>query len=289
MRINCLSLFVGLLFFSLSNLNYPVFSQTKKKLQKIVLDAGHGGRDPGALAYKLSKNEKDLNLDIVLQLGKRIKDSLIGVEVIYTRTTDVFPTLKERHIIANNAGGDLFISVHVNATAGRRERINTGKYTYRGKGKNRRKVPVYRTIVHRGTNVKGTETYVLGLHRNSQKERAIGEYGETITEEPGLLDENDPMTKIIIAQYSQSFLERSVSFGSKVQGNFSAQGRNDMGVKQKGLEVLAGSAMPGVLIEIGFINNEEEEIYMNSQEGQKEIVDAIFQAIKSYKAELEKV
>src|SRR5690606_38576585 len=126
----------------------------------------------------------------------------------------------------------------------------------------------YKTITNRATNAKGTETYVLGLHRNSQKSKAIESYGDNVTEEPGLLDENDPATQILVAQYTQAFLSRSINFADKVQQNFVQQGRGSYGVKQMGLEVLAGSAMPGALIEIGFINNIEEEAYLNSEAGQ---------------------
>src|SRR5690606_38131327 len=105
----------------------------------------------------------------------------------------------------------------------------------------------------------GTETYVLGLHRNSQKGRAIEEYGDQVTEEPGMLDPEDPTTQILVAQYTQAFLSRSILFADKVEQNFVKAGRKSFGVKQKGLEVLAGSVMPGVLVELGFINNAHDE------------------------------
>jgi N-acetylmuramoyl-L-alanine amidase len=256
-----------------------------KKISKVVLDPGHGGRDGGARGQFSS--EKDLTLAVSLRLGKILNDSMKDVQVIYTRTSDIYPTLPERHEIANQSKGDLFISIHVNSSPGRYERIQTG-YKSVKKGKKRVKVPVYKTIHHRQTTANGTETYVLGLHRNSQKEDAIGEYGETVTEEPGLLNENDPQTAIIIAQYSQAFLSRSVNIGSKIQQEFAYQGRKDMGVKQKGLEVLAGSAMPGVLVEIGFINNPDEETYLNSDAGQREVAMAIYRGIKAYKQEAER-
>jgi N-acetylmuramoyl-L-alanine amidase len=264
-----------------------VYAQ-KKTIKKVVLDAGHGGRDPGAVRYKMTKDEKDIALDVVLKLGKMINDSLKDVEVVYTRKTDFYPELKERHAVANNANADLFISVHVNATAGTRSKVPNG-FKYVGKGSKRRKVQVYKTVVNRETKATGTETYVLGLHRNAQKEKAIGEFGDNVTEEPGMLDENDPMTQIIVAQYSKAFLNKSINFGDKVERSFvQYTGRKSAGVKQKGLEVLAGSAMPGVLIELGFINNEEDEIYMNSEEGQLQLVYAIFRAIKEYKIEMSK-
>lgn len=256
-----------------------------KKITKIVLDAGHGGSDIGARGQ--ISMEKDLTLAVVMRLGKMIKDSFPGIQVIYTRTADVYPTLPERHEIANRANADLFLSIHVNSTADRMERIQTGTKTVK-KGRKKTKVPVYKTIRHHETRANGTETYVLGLHRNSQKEDAIGEYGDNIAEEPGMLNVNDPQTAIIIAQYSQAFLSRSVSLGTMIQNQFGLQGRADLGVKQKGLEVLAGSAMPGVLVEIGFINNPEEEAYLNSSKGQNEVTQAVFRGIKAYKGEVEK-
>ena len=256
-----------------------------KKVRKIVLDAGHGGKDPGARG-KIS-TEKELTLDVVLLLGKMIKETMPDVEVIYTRTTDDYPSLVERHEIANRNAGDLFISVHVNATAGTTKRIKTGtKLVKRGSKKVR--VPVYKTIHNRETQTTGTESYVLGLHRNSQKEDAIGEYSDNITDEAGMLNSDDPQTAIIIAQYTQAYLSRSITLGNKIQQQFYNQGRKDLGVKQKGLEVLAGSAMPGVLVEIGFINNPDEEEYLNSLKGQKEVATAILKGIMAYKAESEK-
>lgn len=256
-----------------------------KKITTVVLDAGHGGHDGGAKGQ--FSYEKDLTLAITLRVGKMIKDSLKDVNVVYTRTSDIYPTLSERHEIANRANGDVFISIHINATAGTVTRVQQGYKTVK-KGKKKVQVPVYKTIRNRTTKASGTETFVLGLHRNSEKEQAIGEYGDAVTEEPGLLNMNDPQTQIIIAQYAQAFLSRSVTLGSKIQQEFANQGREDKGVKQMGLQVLAGSAMPGVLVECGFINNPDEEVYMNSEAGQREIALAIFRGFKAYKAEAER-
>jgi N-acetylmuramoyl-L-alanine amidase len=256
-----------------------------RKVTKIVIDAGHGGKDPGARGAFTT--EKELTLAIAMRVGKMIQDSMRDVQVVYTRTTDIFPSLSERHEIANKSNADLFISIHINATAGRTERIQSGTKTV-GKGRKKRTIPVYRTVNHRETSTSGTETYVLGLHRNDQKEGAIGEYSEQVTDEPGLLNPSDPQTAIVIAQYSQAFFGRSVNLGTKIQDAFAAQGRTDLGVKQKGLEVLAGSAMPGVLVECGFINNSDEEAYMSSASGQTQIAHAIYRGIKAYKAETER-
>ena len=262
-----------------------LLSAKGRKVSKIVLDAGHGGRDGGARGQ--FSNEKDLTLAVALRVGKLMADSMKDVEVVYTRTSDVYPTLVERHEIANRSNADLFISIHVNATAGRTERYKAGTRRVK-KGKKYVTVPVYKTVHHKETTTSGTETYVLGLHRSYQKEDAIGEYGDSITEEPGLLNENDPQTAIIISQYTQAFLGRSVSLAGKIQEQFAAQGRRDLGVKQKGLEVLAGSAMPGVLIEIGFINNPSEDAYLNSESGQQEVAMAIFKGIQAYKWDAER-
>jgi N-acetylmuramoyl-L-alanine amidase len=256
-----------------------------KKLTKIVLDAGHGGKDFGAQGS--FSYEKDLTLAVVLKLGKIISDSLKGVQVIYTRTTDTYPTLVERHEIANQSNADLFVAVHVNSTPYTYTRVLDG-YKIVKRHHHKVKEPIYHSVRHHTTAASGVETYVLGLHRNSQKEGAIGEYGANVTDEPGLLNENDPQTAIILAQYTQAFLGRSVSLGTKIQQQFANEGRNDLGVKQMGLEVLAGSAMPGVLVEIGFITNPEEETYLNSERGQYEVAMAIYRGIKAYKADYEK-
>jgi N-acetylmuramoyl-L-alanine amidase len=150
----------------------------------------------------------------------------------------------------------LYISVHVNSTP---RRVGTSA---------------------------GTETFVLGLTRNDDKENAMAEKGEGFTEE-GMLNTNDPMTQIIIAQYQQTFLTQSINLGAKIENEFAGQGRVSKGVKQKSLGVLANSGMPGVLIEIGFLNNPDEENYLNSEDGQNEVATAIFNGIKAYKLEVE--
>lgn len=256
-----------------------------KKISKIVVDAGHGGKDFGAqgsMSY-----EKDITLGVSLKLGKIIQDSMKGVQVIYTRTTDSYPSLSDRHEIANKAGADLFIAIHVNSTPFTYTRVLEGYKTVKKKKKTV-KQPIYRQIRHHTTTRAGVETYVMGLHRTGQQKDAIGEYSDQVSSEPGLLDENDPQTAIIVAQYAQAFLGKSVTLGSKIQEQFAAAGRPDLGVKQKGLEVLAGSAMPGVLVEIGFITNAQEEAYLNSEKGQFEVALAIYRGIRAYKADVEK-
>jgi len=256
-----------------------------KKISKIVIDAGHGGKDIGAQGA-FSK-EKDITLAVTMKLGRILSDSMKNVEVIYTRTTDDYPSLVDRHEIANKANADLFLAIHVNSTPFTYTKVLEGYKTVKRHHKTV-KQPIYRSIRHHETKRSGVETYVLGLHRNYQKENAIDEYSANVTNEPGLLNENDPQTAIIIAQYSQAFLSKSISLGSKIQEEFALQGREDLGVKQMNLEVLAGSAMPGVLVEIGFITNTEEEAYLNSEKGQYEVAMAIYKGIKAYKNDMEK-
>ncbi len=266
--------------------SFSSFAAASKKVTKIVLDAGHGGTDNGARGE--SANEKDLTLAIVLKLGKLINDSMKDVQPFYTRVSDVYPALKERHRIANEAGADLFVSVHINSTPYWYEKVQTGTRTVttgRGRRKKTRTVPAYQSIRHHTTKVQGVETLVLGSIRNNEKAKAVGEYGDAIVDEPGLLNEADPQTAIILAQYTQAFLGRSVALGTAIQDQFAAQGRRDLGVKQQSLEVLAGSYMPGVLVECGFITNTEEEAYMASEAGQWDIARAIYRGVKAYKLE----
>ncbi|MCD6012421.1 MAG: hypothetical protein K0Q79_2283 [Flavipsychrobacter sp.] len=256
-----------------------------RTISKIVLDAGHGGKDIGARGA--ISMEKDITLAVTLKLGKIFADSMRDMQILYTRTTDMYPSLVERHEIANKADADLFVSIHVNSTPFTKTKRIVG---YKTVTRHHKKVkqPIYQTTTHHTTKRSGVETYVLNLRRNYQKQEAIGEYSDNVTEETGLLDENDPQTAIIIAQYAQVFLNKSVSLGSRIQEQFENQGRNNLGVKQLPLEVLAGSAMPGVLVEIGFITNIDEETYLNSEEGQFEVARAIYRGIRAYKADSEK-
>lgn len=256
-----------------------------KKVTKVVLDAGHGGKDmgaQGAISY-----EKDITLAVTLKLGRLLQDSMRNMDVVYTRTEDAYPSLVERHEIANKSNADLFISIHVNSTPYTYTRTLQGYKSVKRKGKTV-KQPIYKSVRHHTTTRSGCETYVMGLHRSGQQKDAIGEYGDNVSEEPGLLNENDPQTEIIVQQYQQAFLGKSVILAKHVQEQFAFGGRPDLGVKQKGLEVLAGSAMPGVLVEIGFITNVEEEAYLNSERGQMDVAVAIYRAIRAYKNDVEK-
>lgn len=226
-----------------------------KMVRKIVIDAGHGGKDPGCRGQ--FSYEKNIALDVSKKLGDRIQKMMPGVQVMYTRESDWYPPLKERHKMANDAQADLFISIHINSSA---QRITTAN---------------------------GTETHVLGLTRTDQKEGAIGEYAGNYVKDRGLLDPRDPLNQILIAQYSQTFLASSILLGGYIEDEFQSQGRYSRGVKQKSLEVLAGTAMPAVLVELGFLNNPSEEAMLNSELGKNKCANAIFLAVQKYKTKVE--
>ncbi len=277
---------VVLPIFILTLFSPSLLSAKGKKINTIIVDAGHGGKDFGAqggFSY-----EKDVTLGVALKLGKMLNDSMKNLRIVYTRTTDAYPTLVERHDIANKAQGDLFIAIHANSTPYTYSKKLVGYKTITRHHK-KVKQPIYQTTRHHETSRMGVETYVLGLHRIGQQGSEVeDEFASKDSTSESLLNPNDPQTQIIIAQYTQAFLTRSVRLGTKIQEQFGQQGRPDLGVKQKGLEVLAGSAMPGVLVEIGFINNPQEEAYLNSEKGQFEVALAIYHGIKAYKGEIEK-
>jgi N-acetylmuramoyl-L-alanine amidase len=226
-------------------------------VRKVVIDAGHGGHDPGAVGKK--SKEKDITLSIALKLGKLINQHYPNVEVIYTRKTDVFVELHKRARIANESKADLFISIHCNSTT--------------------------------KTEPKGTETWVMGLHKSEANlEVAKKENGSILFESDYAsqydgFDPNSPEANIIFSLYQNVFLEQSLDFAARVQKQFTEkEGRVNRGVKQAGFLVLYKTTMPGVLIEAGFISNAEEEEYMSSEKGQNSLAMAIFRAFRDYKS-----
>ena len=215
----------------------------------------HGGHDGGC--HGAYSNEKDITLTVVLKVKEILAKQNRDVQVVTTRNSDVFWELEQRGQIANDAGGDLFVSVHVNSSPAR---VGTAM---------------------------GTETFVLGF-RDTDKKNAIAN-SDDVYENEGVLSANDPMTQIMIAQYAQAYLSQSINLGARIETEFANQGRFSKGVKQKSLGVLAHSGMPGVLVEIGFLNNPTEEAYLNSTEGQTAVSQAIVNGILAYKQDIEKV
>lgn len=224
----------------------------------VVLDAGHGGKDPGrptSFGYK----EKDIALDIVLRVGKQL-ENIDDIEVIYTRKKDVFLELRQRAAIANKADADLFISVHCNAH-------NTQAY--------------------------GTETYVLGLHRNESNFRVAQQENEVIFMEDDYeqnyegFDPSSPESFIGLTLLQEDYLDQSILLARIIQNNFSQKlKRRDRGVKQAGFWVLHNTYMPSVLVETGFITNRKEGDYLNSERGKEEISKSILDAVLDYKSSL---
>lgn len=228
-------------------------------LKTVVIDAGHGGKDPGC--HGASANEKTVCLAIAMELGKRIKETFPDVKVVYTRDKDVFVELDDRAKIANKANADLFICIHANAAS---------------------------------ASAYGAETYVLGLHKTEAQAKIADRENSTIyLEDDGgqKYKDFDMSPDAIIARQLQLavFLDQSILFAEKLQQEFKALGRNNRGVKQAGFLVLYKTTMPSVLIETGFLTHAEEERFLASSDGQSKMAGAIFTAFSKHKAELEGV
>lgn len=226
----------------------------------LVIDAGHGGKDTGALGFK--SKEKNINLTVALALGQLIEKNCPDVKVIYTRKTDTFVELHERAAIANRAKADLFISIHANST----------------------------TAGRKGTSIHGTETYTLGMHRATENLKVAKRENTVITLESGYekkyegFDPKSSESYIIFELMQDQNMASSVSFAKQIQKQFSSYaGRTDRGVHQAGLLVLAQTSMPAVLVELGYINNAAEEKYMNSSSGAATLAQSIYRAFKAYK------
>ncbi|MFM6975960.1 MAG: N-acetylmuramoyl-L-alanine amidase [Sphingobacteriaceae bacterium] len=270
----------------------PVFVSGKTsfnppyRIKTIVIDAGHGGQD-GATHGEISK-EKDVALATALRLGKVIEENMKDVRVVYTRTSDVFIPLYERIGIANRAKADLFISIHCNSMPVYTKKVISG---YK-KNKYGRKVPIYTTVKTQSTSTSGTETFVSGFGRLDEQDIAIRENASILLEKDYKnnyegYDPNDPESIIMFSFLKNGFREQSIKLATFMQDEYTKTGRLDRGVKEKSLAVLARAGMPAVLTEIGFISNPEEEAYMNSENGQSEIVNCLFKAIQSYKKQVE--
>ena len=256
------------------------------RVKTIVIDAGHGGRD-GATRGLYSK-EKDVALDIALRLGKLIEDNLKDVRVVYTRSTDVFIPLYERIGIANRAKADLFISIHCNSMPFITSRVITG---YK-KDKRGRKSPIYSTSSRQSTSTRGTETFVSGFGRLDEQDVVLRENASILLEKDYKenydgYDPKDPESIIMLSLMKNAFREQSIKLATFMQDEYIKTGRIDRGVKEKSLAVLAKAGMPAVLTEIGFVSNPEEEDYMNSANGQNEIITSLLKAIQSYKKQVE--
>jgi len=235
----------------------------KNVIKKIVLDAGHGGKDPGALGTgRYSKTEKDIALDVTLKLGKYLNAEFPEINIIYTRKKDTFPTLKDRTNLANESNADLFISIHCDSFT--------------------------------KSSAKGTSSHVMGLRytqenlRVAQKENSVIYLEDNYEENYDGFDPYSPESIIAFSLSQTTFLDQSILIAQKIQEQFRDRvKRTDRGVKQTPLWVTRATNMPSVLVELGFISNPSEEDFLNSEIGQSYMASAIFRAIKSYKNELE--
>ena len=252
------------------------------KIKTIVIDAGHGGVKSGAEgSFSLEKN---VALQVALKLEKKLEEELPGIKIIQTRRTDVDVDWYRRAQIANDAKADLFISIHCNSMPD--DKVLTG-YVKDKKGK---KVPQYKTVKNRTT--KGTETFVGAYRRINEMDAGLKENEEIIKEKDykkkGTYDPTDPEELIMLSLYKSLYRTKSLALAKLVQNNYTTLNKRvNRGVKEQGLLILQRAAMPSILTEIGFISNPEEEEYINSPDGQEEIITAIFKAIKQYKKEIE--
>lgn len=225
-------------------------------LNKIVIDAGHGGKDPGA-SGKYSR-EKDVVLSIALKTGQLIKQKHPEVEIIYTRKTDVFIPLKERAEIANKSNADLFISIHCNS--------------------------------NKSSQPHGSETYVMGLHKSeanlnvAKAENAAILFEDDYETNYDGFDPTSEESHIIFNFFQNSFSSHNLDLATKMQSQFTTKTPlKNRGVKQAGFWVLYKTTMPGVLLELGFLSNTKDEKFLNSKDGQKKLSEAIAMAISDYK------
>ena len=234
-------------------------------LKTIVIDAGHGGKDPGTIGR--SSYEKNVALSISLELGRTIKQNMPNVKIVYTRLNDKFVELYRRAEIANEHKADLFISVHCNATPKRMAN---------------------RHLVH------GTEVYVMGLHKSEENLEVAKRENASIYKEAnyqknyGGFDPDSPQSYILLSLSQQTHLKNSLNLARKIDYRFKTHAkRKSRGVKQAGFVVLANTTMPSLLVECGFLSNPTEEIYLNSKAGQSKIAQSIYQAVRDYKKELD--
>ena len=237
----------------------PIFVNAGE-VKIVIIDAGHGGKDPGALGS--NSKEKDITLAIALKLGNYIETKLKGVKVIYTRKTDVFTSLVDRTKLANENNVDLFISIHANSAPG-------------------------------SPAANGTETLIMGYNHGSRNLAAIRENAVILLEENyednyDGFDPNAPETEIIFNLFQSQYISQSKDFAAKVENQFETRaGRKSRGAKQQALLVLYKTTMPGVLVETGFLTNPTEQKFLKSEKGQNYIASAIYRAFRDYKSEVE--
>ncbi|MFT6844442.1 MAG: N-acetylmuramoyl-L-alanine amidase [Flavobacteriales bacterium] len=239
-------------------------AQSLGKINTIVLDAGHGGSDPGNLGTGTKKvTEKDITLDVTLMLGAYIEEQFPEIKIVYTRKTDVAVDLHERPKIANDAKADLFISIHCNSYQPKPE-------------------------------VHGSETFVMGLHKSednlrvAQNENSVMFLEKDYQKHYEGFDPKSPESMIALMMKQNAYLDQSLLLSKEIQDQFRDRvSRHDRGVKQAGFWVISYTTMPSVLVELGFLTNKKEENFLNSETGKDYMASALFRAFKSYKEKIE--
>jgi len=302
-------IFVFLLY--VTSLSTSTFAQVSKQLKTIIVDAGHGGNDVGAVGQyegSLRSKEKDITLAISKKLVAELQRQLPDVNTIPTRTTDIYQNVNDKAKIANQHHGDLFICIHADSgplkTARRQigtKQVTHYKTTYTGKGKKRKKKtiatkveePVYQ-YYKLPLQKSGTSVWIFASHKTSDKLKAIIDNEEDFNIEADdslstSVDFNSPEMKPLVAIYAKRFQLKSISMGLMVEEEVAKTGRQTFGLNQRqvGIRVLQSTNMPAILIETGFINNGEDERYLNSEKGQQELAESITAAVIRYKAMVE--
>ena len=230
-------------------------------LDVIVIDAGHGGRDPGCIGV-VGTREKNVTLGAALKLGHLIEKNLKGVKVVYTRSSDKFVELYKRTQIANEAGGKLFISIHCNS------------------------------LPHKPSRTNGFEIYLLRPGRTEEAVAIASRENSVIQMEEGYKERYQKLTEeefIIVTMAQSAYMKQSEQFAQSAATSMAKQLRlKNSGIKQAGFFVLVGASMPNVLVELGYLSNRNEEQFLVSENGQSKIADALFRGIKEYKITYEK-
>jgi N-acetylmuramoyl-L-alanine amidase len=291
---------------------FPAFAQQPKKLKTIIVDAGHGGTDHGAIGQyenSLRSKEKDITLEISLKLVEQLKKQMPDVSIIPTRTTDIYQSPIEKAQIANNNKGDLFLCIHADSgplkTARRKigtHTVTKYKITYKGKGKKRKKIKTpykaveplyeyYKLPLERN----GSSVWIFAAHKTSDKLKAIMQEEGEFEIESGPdsafsdIDFNSPEGRALAQVYAKRYQEKSDLIATMVNEEVEKTGRAALGVnqRQKGIWVLQATNMPAILIETGFINNPEDERYLNSEKGQQELAEVITRSVIRYRDQLE--
>lgn len=273
----------------------------KTVIRTIIIDPGHGGFDPGTVG--LISKEKEVTLAIGLKLGKAIQEAFPDIKIVFTRTTDVMPgnatTIHEglvyRADLANKEKGDLFLSIHANANdhpPGHYEVKTVVGHKWVKKGSRKRKVPIYESHWVKNTAI-GAKCLVWkamwGEYKGSViNEQMAGEENMGDSTAPAI-DMSSPENRVRAMLYEKKYFANSISFAEYMQSEFEKAGRKNLGVEQRevGIWVLEATGMPSVLIETGYLSNEEEEKFLNSEEGQDQVVQNIVDALRNYRDMIE--